>query len=226
MFSQGILKYILFIICAICMQITHSQEIRVIDNKGTLKTANNNSVTSSETQPSFALEGDIWFDTSTTPTLIKVYNDSNWVNLTNTGTKSSVFFAAANGLPTENNSQLFWNNTSNTLQASNIQIPGKLLDSNGGSGTVNQVLTATTVGTKWALAFNKVENELIFDGDDDTNPANDNYRYVSLKINEEWQVIRYNKTDVNIEHIATFSNNPGQTTQPTTLATCTALTYN
>lgn len=226
MFSKGSLKYILFITCAICTQIMLSQEIRVIDNKGTLKTAINNSVTSSVTQPSNSLEGDIWLDTSTTPTIIKIYNDSSWMNFTNTSTTGSVFFAAANGVATENNSQLFWDNTTNTLKASNVQIPGKLLDSYGNSGTVNQVLTATATGTKWTLAFKKVENELIFDGDDDVNVANDNYRYVSLKINEEWQVIRYNKTDVNIEDIATVSNNLGQTTQPTTLATCTTLTYN
>ena len=226
MFSKGFLKFILFVVCTNCAQINLAQEIRVIDNKGTLKTAINNSVTSSTTSPTTPLEGDIWFDTSTTPTILKIYNDNVWANLSHTGTEGAVFFAAANGVTTENNSNLFWNNTSNTLQATNIQIPGKLLDSNGASGEVNEVLTATATGTKWTLAFNKVENELIFDGDDDADNTNDNYRYVSLTINSEWKVVRYDKTDVNVELVATITNNPAQATQPTTLAVCTSLTYN
>jgi hypothetical protein len=158
MFSKGIIKNILFLICAICIQITQSQEIRVIDNKGTLKTAINNSVTSSITQPSLALEGDLWFDTSTTPTLIKIYNDGSWMNFTNTSTSGSVFFAAPNGLPTENNSQFFWDNPTNTLKAKNVSIPSKLLDSNGDSGTANQVLSSTATGTDWITNTNWLIN--------------------------------------------------------------------
>lgn len=76
------------------------------------------------------------------------------------------------------------------------------------------------------IAFNTVTNELIFDGDDDTNTSNDDYYYVSMEVNGDWKVIRYNKTDVNDEVEATVSNNSGQTSQPNTLALCTGLTYN
>ena len=75
------------------------------------------------------------------------------------------------------------------------------------------------------LAYNTVTNELIFDGDDDADNSNDNYRYVSLVINGNWKVIRYDKTDVNIEDTATVDTNSTQTTQPLTLADCTALTF-
>lgn len=76
-----------------------------------------------------------------------------------------------------------------------------------------------------AIAFNSVANELIFDGDDDADSSNDNYRYVSLTINGNWKVIRYDKTDVNVEDTATVATNPGQGNQPTTLAECTSLTF-
>ncbi len=76
------------------------------------------------------------------------------------------------------------------------------------------------------IAYNTVTNELIFDGDDDADLTNDDYRYVSLVINENWKVIRYDKNDVNVEDVANVSNNPGQTTQPLTLAVCSTLIYN
>lgn len=75
------------------------------------------------------------------------------------------------------------------------------------------------------IAYNAVTNEQIFDGDDDADTSNDDFYYVSMVINGAWKVIRYNKTDVNDEKEATVSNNSGQTTQPTDLATCTGLTY-
>ncbi|MGJ8744580.1 hypothetical protein [Polaribacter sp.] len=409
MFSKEILKFLLFTFSAIFVQISYAQEIRVIDNKGTLKTAINNSVTSSAIAPTTPLEGDIWYDTSTSPTLIKVYNDGNWVNLSHTGTTGSVFFADTNGSPTENNSQLFYdkantrlfvgprstNDINNELNVGgstrtsglnnsngtagtpsyrftsdkntgmfsptsspasagdllafttggtealriddtqqvniykNLSVVGSYIDSGGDSGIAGQVLSSTATGTKWdavntlqdadgdtsinvekntdediirfntngteriqinnngnvsigntspnseaildltntqkmalllstettpteiatptdgmllyasnnknaylrgddawkPIAFNSVTNELIFDGDDDGIATNDNYRYVSLVVNNKWKVIRYDKTDVNVEDIATIDNNPGQTTQPLTLADCTALIF-
>jgi len=41
----------------------------------------------------------------------------------------------------------------------------------------------------------------------------------------DWKVVRYDKTDVNAEAEATITNNPGVTTQPTSLAACIALTF-
>jgi len=76
------------------------------------------------------------------------------------------------------------------------------------------------------IAHNSVTNELIFDGDDDADATNDNFYYVSFVVNGDWKVVRYDKTDVNVELQATLSNNSGQIAQPTDLLTCTALTYN
>lgn len=75
------------------------------------------------------------------------------------------------------------------------------------------------------MAYNTVSSELIFDGDDDVSTTNDNYRYVSLVVNGNWKVIRYDKTDVNIENITTIASNSGQVTQPSTLAECSALSF-
>lgn len=115
MLHKGIIQFLILILFANCIQHTVAQEIRVIDNKGTLKTANNNKVTSSNTAPLLPLENDVWYDTSSTPNLIKIYNDGNWVNLSKTGTEGSIFFASADGTLTEDNAQLFWDDTNNRL---------------------------------------------------------------------------------------------------------------
>lgn len=66
---------------------------------------------------------------------------------------------------------------------------------------------------------------MIFDGNDDSSSVNDNYYYVSMVVNNNWRVIRYDKANINLEKEATVSNNSGQTTQPTSLEVCTGLTY-
>lgn len=111
-------KHILIILTLnICLK-TNAQEVRVIDNKGTFKTVNNNNVTTSNTAPTTPIENDIWFDTSTTPNTIKIYDGSVWkdINPSHTGTTGSVFFAGTDGKPTEDNAQLFWDNTNNRLR--------------------------------------------------------------------------------------------------------------
>ena len=110
---------------------------------------------------------------------------------------------------------------SETLQ-SNISSPtdGMLVYS---SDNNNAYLRAESA---WKpFAHNLVTNELIFDGEDDTDVTNDNFYYVSFVVNGDWKVVRYDKTDVNIELQATLSNNSGQLAQPIDLLTCTALTY-
>lgn len=70
-----------------------------------------------------------------------------------------------------------------------------------------------------------VTNELFFDGIDDADPINDDFYYISMLINGDWKVVRYDKTDVNVEQEATIGNNNLQNTQPITLAVCTGLNY-
>ena len=70
-----------------------------------------------------------------------------------------------------------------------------------------------------------VTDELIFDGEDDPSGTYDDYYYLSMVINGDWKVVRYDKTDVNAEAEATIANNSGVTAQPTTLAACITLTF-
>jgi hypothetical protein len=69
----------LFLTCALAfISIANAQEVRVIDNKGTIKTINNNQVT---TLPAgyVPFKGDVWFDTNFSPTQTKIYDGGNWV---------------------------------------------------------------------------------------------------------------------------------------------------
>lgn len=101
-----------------------SQKTRVIDNKGTISTINNNRVftTSDGSEPAVAIESDVWFDIlNNSIKILDVYTlpgnivSQTWRSLgtgsTITGTTGSIFFAGTDGKPTENNSQFFWNNT-------------------------------------------------------------------------------------------------------------------
>jgi hypothetical protein len=210
---KGILKILIFILCANCVQISFAQEVRVIDNKGTFKTVISNSVTTSVTPPTSPLLGDVWFDnTDLDKVRTKIYDGTDW-KLVNT--KVELLLDLTN---TQKLALLLPTETNTTEIAAPTE--GMVIYS---SDNKNAYLRADN--TWKPIAFNSVNNELIFDGDDDADATNNNFRYVSLIINGDWKVIRYDKTDVNVEDIATETNNAGQTTQPITLAACTALTF-
>ena len=81
-------------------------------------------------------------------------------------------------------------------------------------------------GTEWVEPYNQVvTNEQIFDGVDEGSGTYDDFYYVSMLINNAWQVTRYSRSNVNVEQIANVGNNSSQTTQPITVATCVALNY-
>ena len=105
---------ITFIVLFIATNI-YAQEIKVINNKGTILSLRNNTVTTSNIPPLNPLENDIWFDTSSLSTTFKIYNGTTWVNTSQTGSKGSIFFASDIGTLTEKNTQLFWDNVNNRL---------------------------------------------------------------------------------------------------------------
>jgi hypothetical protein len=263
MFRNKSLSIFLFILCTTCVQIIFAQEIRVIDNKGTLKTANNNRVTSSATSPTLPLEGDVWFDNTDVNNIItKIYDGTSWL-LVNTKVNKLQDADGDTTVEVEKNAdediirfqtfgteRMFINKLGNVaignsnpyaqaiLDLTNTQkfaflLPSETDTSEIATPTDGMLLYASaknnaylrTDNTWKPIAFNAVSNELIFDGDDDADNTNDNFRYVSLVVNGKWKVIRFDKTDVNVEDIANQTTNPSQTTQPTTLAECTALTY-
>ncbi|TMM56137.1 hypothetical protein FEE95_16040 [Maribacter algarum] len=121
----------------------HSQEETVIDNKGTLITVRNNVVTTAAIAPTNPIEDDIWFDTTVGET--KVYDGTVWKDIAHIGTTGSIFFAGTDGTPTEDNSQLFWDNTNNRLgvgtnsPTNKLEVAGAtltqgVLNSNGTAG--------------------------------------------------------------------------------------------
>jgi len=242
------------------MHKTVAQEIRVIDNKGTLKTAINNNVTSSSTSPLLPLEGDVWFDNTDVNNIVtKIYDGTSWI-LVNTKVNKLQDIDGDTKIEVEKNldediirfqtlgtERMLINSLGNVaignsnpyaqaiLDLTNTQkfgfllptelIPIDILTPTDGmlmysSQNKNAYLRA---GNAWKpITFNSVTNELIFEG----TGADSNFYYVSLIINNDWKVIKYNKSDVNAEVEATISNNAGQTSQPTTLTECQALTYN
>jgi hypothetical protein len=63
--------YFLFLITT-----AHAQEIRVTDNKGTIKIVQNNQVTTGTAVPTGSVIGDVWFDTTAPNIIPKIYDNS------------------------------------------------------------------------------------------------------------------------------------------------------
>lgn len=72
-----LLKLFITFLTLIFPLIVSSQEIRVIDNKGTIQFVVNNNVTSGA-EPVAPLEADVWFDTTVTPNVIKIRDNGVW----------------------------------------------------------------------------------------------------------------------------------------------------
>ena len=77
-------------------------------------------------------------------------------DLSHTGTTGSVFFAGADGTPTENNGQLFWNSGSNSLGI-------------GTSSPTNKLHVSGAIRSQGILNSNGTENEPAYRFNDDTN---------------------------------------------------------
>ena len=95
---------------------TNAQEETVIDNKGNIITVRNNVVTISSSAPVSPVEGDVWFDnTDPNNRVTSVWDGTAWQEIIHEGTSGSLFFGAVDGRPTEDNAQLFWDDTNDRL---------------------------------------------------------------------------------------------------------------
>lgn len=119
---SNILKLSLITFALIFSLKINAQEIRVIDNKGTIKDVRNNNVTTSATAPSDPVENDVWFDTSITPNEIKIYDGTTWLDIDgHRGIEGGIFFANdTDGAPIEDESQFYWDNSNDRLYIGNL----------------------------------------------------------------------------------------------------------
>lgn len=172
-------KLFLSLLTLFFLQITVAQKLNAIDQKGTKITVINNKVTDSSAAPAISKSNsnDIWFDSKVTtagtlPT-VNIFDGKKWVSLEHKGKPGSIFFASSDSIPTENNSQLFWENstenlivgaTGNTstkltvngkvLSNTALELKGTLIDALSSPGTAGQVLTSTSSGTTWQTNTN------------------------------------------------------------------------
>lgn len=128
----------------------NAQEVRVIDNKGTIQTVNNNTVTTSTTAPTLPVENDVWFDT--TNNQIKIYDTvDGWKLITSTLASQNIYTAdgtlTSDRILNGNTNNLVFNNI-NYLQL--FSTFGTQISSTGGtmqisSGTSSQISAGTTM---------------------------------------------------------------------------------
>lgn len=126
------LKHILLTILVLGVGLhVHSQEVRVVDHKGTTATVRNTTLTSGSVAPTSPILNDVWFDT-TDPYAMRtmIWNGSGWQEITFTGAPGSIFFAASDGTPEQENDQLFWDETNNRLGIGTAS-PTESIDVNG-----------------------------------------------------------------------------------------------
>lgn len=78
-------KVLLVIITIFLWFNTNAQAVRVIDNKGTVETIRNNQVTFDNVAPPNPLEGDVWYDTTTTPITVNIWDEPSgtWLPVPN-----------------------------------------------------------------------------------------------------------------------------------------------
>lgn len=85
-------------------QISWGQEVRVIDNKGTIHKIRNNQVTTSNIQPIDPLENDVWFDNTDVNNLItKIWDGNAWRDI-EIESKTVILNRDGGTLPTATNS--------------------------------------------------------------------------------------------------------------------------
>ena len=139
----------------------NAQEVRVIDNKGTIQTVNNNTVTTSATAPTLPLENDVWFDI--TNSQIKIYDTvDGWKLITSTLASQNIYTANGDlidnrtlsgvssfGLTFENLTyfQLFSNNSIQVFSDNTIQMNAinNLQISSTGIGSTIQLSSSSTI---------------------------------------------------------------------------------
>ncbi len=108
-----------------------AQEVRVIDNKGSISVIRNTTLFSGTVAPASPLLNDVWFDISDiSHHKVKVWDGSSWKEITFTGSPGSVFFAGPDGVPTQNNGQFFWDDAHHRLGIGTVA-PSRSLDVNG-----------------------------------------------------------------------------------------------
>lgn len=147
---KHIKTYILTFALVLLTFSANAQEVRVIDNKGTIQTVNNNTVTTSTTAPTLPLENDVWFDT--TNNQIKIYDIADgWKLITSTLATQNIYTAdgtlTSNRILNGNTNNLVFNNI-NYLQL--LSTLGTQISSTGGtmqisSGTSSQISAGTTM---------------------------------------------------------------------------------
>ncbi|CAM1368344.1 exported hypothetical protein [Tenacibaculum litoreum] len=147
---KHIKTYILTFALVLLTFSANAQEVRVIDNKGTIQTVNNNTVTTSTTAPTLPVENDVWFDT--TNNQIKIYDTvDGWKLITSTLATQNIYTAdgtlTSNRILNGNTNNLVFNNI-NYLQL--LSTLGTQISSTGGtmqisSGTSSQISAGTTM---------------------------------------------------------------------------------
>jgi hypothetical protein len=128
-----------FLTCALTfISIANAQEVRVIDNKGTIKTVRNNQVSTSATAPVASVIGDVWFDTSAPSMVSKIYDNSSvWKIIDQDKVTTS------NTAPAIKNIGDFWLDTSLTPNTFNVWDENSWISINGQQDTQDLSIDAT-----------------------------------------------------------------------------------
>lgn len=124
-------KLFLSLLTLFFLQITVAQKVNAIDQKGTKVEIINNIVTTADIAPKNPNSNDIWFNSTITPATVNIFDGKKWVSLEHKGKPGSVFFASSDSIPTDNSSQLFWDNTAKSLRVGATGDTGTKLTVNG-----------------------------------------------------------------------------------------------
>lgn len=137
--------FLLLIVSLCLLPKGFSQKLVAINHKGTKVPIINNTIFTTDIEPTAANQNDVWYDTSFTPRAIKIYNGITWVSMEHRGTAGSLFYADENGDPAENNARLFWDEDKNRLGVG-TNSPTHVLEVEGATATEALVNSDGTTG--------------------------------------------------------------------------------
>lgn len=136
-------KRVVFVFVIMSYAIMNAQEVRVIDNKGTINTVRNNQVTTSNTAPLNPIENDVWFDDSIVTNIIaKKWNGSAWV--------------IVGGISTDANNALSTGSDNGAYKALRIM---DVYDDEGGQRVNNQLVKLNLNFERANVGFTSITND-------------------------------------------------------------------
>ncbi len=106
--------------------LANAQVQQVIDSKGNRVSVENNTVTTSLVQPNNPVEGDVWFNSTTIPNSVFIWDGALWIRVLPASAQVLPLVTNYTLTPADNGNVLTFNRTSNPVATLTLTVPAGL----------------------------------------------------------------------------------------------------